>query len=132
MFEGTGFLIHRNRIMKIALKKTKEGGFVIALSGELTGLADADKMSSEITEAYSDEISYMVFDFAKSFIPNSRFLGKMMAIYKLNTSRNVRTYIYFGDNGEVRDLFKAAYVDHIIPIVANINDAASIPAARNG
>jgi anti-anti-sigma regulatory factor len=117
--------------VKIVLKKTMEGGIIIVLSGELTGLQDADKMASEITEAYADDISYMVFDFANSSIPNSRFLGKMMAIYKLNKSRKVQTYIYFADNGEVRDLFKAAYVDHIIPIVAQIHDAAALSSAKN-
>jgi len=107
--------------MEIDLKKANKGGIIVGLSGNIS-IGDADMMSSEVIEAMSHSLTYVVFDFAHASLPNSRFLGKMMEIYKLNRHRGVNTFIFCGENGEVRDLFKAAYVDHIIPTVENVND----------
>jgi anti-anti-sigma regulatory factor len=111
--------------MKIVLRKTNDSGIVMELSGELVGIHDMDAISSKFAEAYSDEISYLIFDFAHSGIPNSRFLGMMMRIYKLNKSRRVGTFIFCGNNTEVRNLFKTAYVDHLIPLIDDLQEAAS-------
>jgi anti-anti-sigma regulatory factor len=111
--------------MEIGIKKTKERWMIVVLSGEITGLHDADTMSFQVTEALSDTISYVVFDFANSSLPNSRFLGEMMELLKSNKNRGIQTFIFCGDNDKVKDLFEIAYVDHIIPIIADINDPAS-------
>jgi anti-anti-sigma regulatory factor len=117
--------------MEIAIKKTKTDGIIVVLSGEITGLKDADVMFFEVTGALSETIPYFVFDFTKSSLPNSRFLGKMMEVYKSNKSRGVQTFIFCGGNNLVKDLFKVAYVDHIIPIIADITDAATLASKAN-
>jgi anti-anti-sigma regulatory factor len=117
----------RKQTMEIRIKKTKECGIVVVLSGDITGLKDPDKMSLEVREILSNALPYMVFDFSNSSLPNSRFLGKMMELFKSNKSRGIQTFIFCGDNDKVKDLFEIAYVDHIIPIIADINEAASFP-----
>jgi anti-anti-sigma regulatory factor len=84
-------------------------------------------MSSEVSEVLSDIITYMVFDFSNSSLPNSRFLGKMMELFKSNKRCGIRTFIFCGNNEKIKDLFEIAYVDHIIPIINDINEAASFP-----
>jgi anti-anti-sigma regulatory factor len=117
-------VVEREHSVKIIVRKTDDSGIVIELSGELVGIQDADTVSSRFTDAYSDTISYVIFDFANSGIPNSRFLGMMMQIYKLNKSRRVKTSIFCGRNAEVKSLFKTAYVDHIIPLIDDLAEAA--------
>jgi anti-anti-sigma regulatory factor len=118
-------IVEREHGMKMVLRKTKDSGIVMELSGELAGVHDTDTVSSKFTDAYSDAISYLIFDFANAGIPNSRFLGMMMQIYKLNKSRRVKTSIFCGRNTEVKNLFKTAYVDHIIPLIDDLPEAAS-------
>jgi hypothetical protein len=95
------------------------------LWGEISDIHDADTLSSEFTEAYSDAVSYVIFDFENSGRPNSRFLSMMMKIYKLNKSRRVKTSIFCGRNTEVKNLFKTAYVDHIIPLIDDLPEPES-------
>jgi anti-anti-sigma regulatory factor len=117
--------------MEIAIKKFRDGGVIVSLSGDISGLQDADRMSREVTEVISGPIAYLIFDFANASLMNSRFLGKMMELFKLNKSRGVRTFIFCGGNNKLEDLFKVAYIDHIIPIIANLKDAASFSSKMN-
>jgi anti-anti-sigma regulatory factor len=118
-------MVEREHCMKAVLRKTNDSGLIIALSGDIIGIHDADTISTKFTEAYSDAISYLIFDFADAGIPNSRFLGVMMQIYKLNKSRRVKTSIFCGRNAEVISLFKTAYVDHIIPLIDELPETAA-------
>lgn len=113
------------KAMDLNLNITSQGGIIVELSGNIA-IGDADTMSADVIEAISRPIPYLIFDFSNAKMPNSRFLGKMLEIYKLNKYRNVSTYIYCGKNKEVRELFKAAYVDHIIPTIKDLKNVESV------
>lgn len=101
------------------IKVDRKGtALIVQLMGNLSEFGVAGRFYDSVSENISPDIRHLVYNFDQTSLPDSRFIGKMVEIYKNNRDR-VKMYALCDQNDDVKELLLICGMTHILTFLSS-------------